>query len=104
MGIAKCLLEVTTPATPAQGREIVHKASEVFLAASRDSGDKRRRALLLLSACRCQVLCLQRDGKTTLLPSRVRGAMRVAIQGLTSALEGAIEAKALRPLLEGLIV
>ena len=52
------------------------------------NGDKRRRALLLLGACRCQVLCMERGRNATLLPSAIRAAMRVAVEGLTSALEG----------------
>mmetsp|Transcript_129640 Transcript_129640/g.415767 ORF Transcript_129640/g.415767 Transcript_129640/m.415767 type:complete len:816 (+) Transcript_129640:54-2501(+) len=102
-GVARCLLEVAAGLSPLQGRELVHKASEVFLSAAPDSGDKRRRALLLLGACQCQVLCLQRGPGAVPLPSETRGAMRTAVQGLMSALEGVVDAKALRPLLESLI-
>ncbi|CAE8672830.1 unnamed protein product [Polarella glacialis] len=99
-GIARCLLEVVLVAP---GRDIVRKASEVYLAAAMDSGDRRRRALLLLGACQCQVLCLERGREATPLPSATRGAMRAAVQGLMAALEGVVEAKDLRPLLQSLI-
>lgn len=104
-GFARCLLEVTAalPVTVKQGHDLVQKACEVFLAAATDPGDKRRRTLLMLGACSCSVLCLETARGTTKMPPTVRTAMRAAVQGLMSALEGLVEPEALSPLLRGLL-
>ncbi|CAK0789225.1 unnamed protein product [Prorocentrum cordatum] len=102
-GVARCLLEAASSAAPSQARDIVRKATEVFLLAAKDAGERRQRALLMLSACRCQVLCLDRGQRREPLPARLRAAMRCGVQGLMLGLEGAVDADSLRQLLKGLL-
>jgi len=97
------LLDAAAFAAPAQGREVVRKAVEVFFAAATDAGDRRRRALLMLSACSCPLLSLETGRGSTARPSAIREAMRAAVQGLVSALEGNVEADMLHSVLREFI-
>eukprot|EP00927_Polykrikos_kofoidii_P077253 TRINITY_DN74210_c0_g1_i1.p1 TRINITY_DN74210_c0_g1~~TRINITY_DN74210_c0_g1_i1.p1 ORF type:complete len:832 (-),score=104.80 TRINITY_DN74210_c0_g1_i1:268-2718(-) len=102
-GISLCLVEVASVLGSVQGRDAVRKATEVFVASATDSGDQRRRALLMLGACGCPALCLESGRGEKAISAATKAAMRTAVQGLVGALQNVVEAERLRPLLRELI-